>query len=65
MVVIRNFVYDICSCEPDWTTNLFIDEAVSQVQQQVGDKKVLLPNLCDIKYWARFFTFDLDFFTWL
>ena len=42
MVVIRNFVYDICSCEPDWTTNLFIDEAVSQVQQQVGDKKVLL-----------------------
>ena len=42
MVVIRNFVYHICSCEPDWTTNLFIDEAVSQVQQQVGDKKVLL-----------------------
>ena len=42
MVVIRNFVYDICSCEPDWTTSLFIDEAVSQIQQQVGDKKVLL-----------------------
>ena len=42
MVLIRNFVYHICSCEPDWTTNLFIDEAVTQVQQQVGDKKVLL-----------------------
>jgi len=42
MVVLRNFVYHICSCEPDWTTNLFIDEAVTQVQQQVGDKKVLL-----------------------
>jgi len=42
MVLIRNFVYHICFCEPDWTTNLFIDEAVSQVQKQVGDKKVLL-----------------------
>ncbi len=42
MVLIRNFVYHICSCEPDWTTTSFIDEAVSQVQQQVGDKKVLL-----------------------
>jgi len=42
MVLIRNFVYHICSCDPDWTTTLFIDEAVKQVQQQVGDKKVLL-----------------------
>jgi len=42
MVLIRNFVYHICSCEADWTTNLFIDEAVTQVRQQVGDKKVLL-----------------------
>ncbi|WP_269623958.1 glutamine-hydrolyzing GMP synthase [Prochlorococcus marinus] len=42
MIIIRNFVYHICSCEPDWTTNLFIDEAIAQVQQQVGDKKVLL-----------------------
>ncbi len=42
MVLIRNFVYHICACEPDWTTNLFIDEAVTQVREQVGDKKVLL-----------------------
>ena len=42
MVLIRNFVYRICACEPDWTTNLFIEEAVSQVRKQVGDKKVLL-----------------------
>ena len=34
MVLIRNFVYNICACEPDWTTNLFIDEAVSQVQNR-------------------------------
>ena len=42
MTLIKNFVYRICSCEPDWTTNTFIEEAVKQVQQQVGDKKVLL-----------------------
>ncbi len=42
MVLIRNFVYNICLCQPDWTTNTFIDEAISHVQRQVGDKKVLL-----------------------
>ncbi len=42
MSLIRNFVYDICKCEPNWTTNTFIDEAISQVQNQVGDKRVLL-----------------------
>ncbi len=42
MVLIRNFVYHICGCEPDWTTNTFIDEAITQVRSQVGDKRVLL-----------------------
>tara|TARA_Y100001968_G_scaffold332163_1_gene389322 strand:+ start:883 stop:2469 length:1587 start_codon:yes stop_codon:yes gene_type:complete len=42
MILIRNFIYHICSCEPDWTTNTFIEEAVSQIQKQVGEKKVLL-----------------------
>ena len=42
MSVIRNFVYHICGCEPDWTTIAFIEEAVSQVRSQVGDKRVLL-----------------------
>tara|TARA_Y100001968_G_scaffold223841_1_gene206481 strand:- start:33 stop:1619 length:1587 start_codon:yes stop_codon:yes gene_type:complete len=42
MVMLRNFIYNICSCEPDWTTNTFIDEAISQVKKQVGGKSVLL-----------------------
>ena len=42
MALIRNFVYHICVCEPDWTTAAFIDEAVAQVREQVGEKKVLL-----------------------
>ncbi len=42
MVMIRNFVYHICGCEPDWTTAAFIDEAIADVRAQVGSKRVLL-----------------------
>ncbi len=42
MVMIRNFVYHICGCLPDWTTAAFIDEATADVRNQVGTKRVLL-----------------------
>ncbi len=42
MVMIRNFVHNICLCSPDWTTNTFIDEAISDVKRKVGNKRVLL-----------------------
>ncbi|WP_370455641.1 glutamine-hydrolyzing GMP synthase [Synechococcus sp. RSCCF101] len=42
MALIRNFVYHICECQPDWTTDAFIEEALAQVRRQVGDKRVLL-----------------------
>jgi GMP synthase (glutamine-hydrolysing) len=42
MVMLRNFVYHICGCIPDWTTAAFIDEAIGEVRAQVGEKKVLL-----------------------
>ena len=42
MALIRNFVYRICGCNPDWNTSTFIEEAVTQVRRQVGDKRVLL-----------------------
>ena len=42
MALIRNFVYHVCACEPDWTTEAFIDEAIEAVRQQVGKKRVLL-----------------------
>ncbi len=42
MIMIRNFVYNICCCQPNWTTSAFIDEAIANVRSQVGDKKVLL-----------------------
>lgn len=42
MALLRNFVYHICGCLPDWTTDVFIDEAIASVRAQVGDKRVLL-----------------------
>ena len=42
MVLIRNFVYHVCGCEPDWTTDVFIDEAIAKVREQVGERRVLL-----------------------
>jgi GMP synthase (glutamine-hydrolysing) len=42
MMMIRNFVYHICGCTPDWTTAAFIDEAINEVRAQVGEKRVLL-----------------------
>ncbi|MEC7382915.1 MAG: glutamine-hydrolyzing GMP synthase, partial [Cyanobacteriota bacterium] len=42
IALIRNFVYHICGCEPNWTTTAFIEESIAQVQAQVGQKRVLL-----------------------
>ena len=40
--LIRNFVYHICGCQPTWTTEAFVEEAIQNVRARVGDKKVLL-----------------------
>ena len=42
MNVIRNFVYKICNCNADWTTDTFLEETIPKIQEQVGKKKVLL-----------------------
>ncbi len=42
MALIRNFVYHICECEPTWTTEVFVEEAIREVKAKVGDKRVLL-----------------------
>ncbi len=40
--LIRNFVYHICGCQPTWTTEAFIEEAIREVRARVGDRRVLL-----------------------
>jgi GMP synthase (glutamine-hydrolysing) len=40
--MIRNFVYHVCQCQPTWTTEAFVDQAVREVRARVGEKRVLL-----------------------
>lgn len=42
MAMLRNFVYHVCNCAPDWTTAAFIEEAIADVRRQVGERRVLL-----------------------
>lgn len=40
--VLRNFVVHICHCSQDWTPNIFIEETVESLRQQLGDDRVVL-----------------------
>jgi GMP synthase (glutamine-hydrolysing) len=39
--MIRNFLFNICGCEGDWSMSTFIDDAIRDIREQVGDRKVL------------------------
>ena len=40
--ILRNFLTRIAGCTPTWSSESFIDAAVQQIRDQVGDGKVLL-----------------------
>lgn len=42
LALLRNFVYHICNCEPTWTTEAFVEEAIREIRAKVGEKRVLL-----------------------
>jgi GMP synthase (glutamine-hydrolysing) len=39
--MMRNFLHDICGIPPEWTPAAFIEETVAQLQEQIGDKRVI------------------------
>ena len=40
--IIRNFVADICKSRQNWTMDKFVDQAIAEVRERAGDKRVLL-----------------------
>ncbi|MDO9262329.1 MAG: glutamine-hydrolyzing GMP synthase, partial [Desulfosalsimonadaceae bacterium] len=40
--MLRNFLFTICGCKPNWTMKTFAKESIEQIRTQVGDKKVIL-----------------------
>ena len=39
--VLRNFIFGICDCQPDWTMHSFIETTVSAIRELVGARKVI------------------------
>jgi GMP synthase (glutamine-hydrolysing) len=39
--VLRNFLFNICGCEGNWTPTNFIAESVQRIREQVGEKRVV------------------------
>mgnify|MGYP006277579701 CR=1 FL=1 len=42
IAILRNFLFDVCGCLGDWSTEQFAEAAQKKVLQEVGDGKVLL-----------------------
>lgn len=40
--IYRAFVFDICGCKGGWNAGTFVDQAISEVREQVGDGRVLM-----------------------
>jgi GMP synthase (glutamine-hydrolysing) len=40
--LISNFVHTICGCGKDWTMRNYVQQAVEEIRQQVGNEKVIL-----------------------
>lgn len=42
MVLLKNFVVDICGCRQDWTPDSFIESSIQQLREKLGNDKVVL-----------------------
>lgn len=40
--IIRNFLVHICGIHQDWTPAAFVQETITRIKEQVGDKKVVM-----------------------
>ncbi|MEK4508747.1 glutamine-hydrolyzing GMP synthase [Paenibacillus anaericanus] len=39
--IISNFLFEVCGCKGDWSMETFIEDAIQDIRNKVGDKKVL------------------------
>ena len=40
--MLKNFLFDICGCKPNWTMKTFAKDAIATIRESVGDKQVIL-----------------------
>ena len=41
MDMIKNFVFNVCKVEPNWSMETFIEDKIAEIKETVGSKKVL------------------------
>nr|WP_255351338.1 glutamine-hydrolyzing GMP synthase [Caloranaerobacter sp. TR13] len=39
--IIKNFIYNICECKPNWTMEDFISQSIREIKEKIGDKKAI------------------------
>ena len=39
--ILKNFIFNICGCQGNWTMGNFISDSLERIRQQVGDGKVI------------------------
>lgn len=39
--ILRNFLFEVCGANPDWTPAAFIDQTVAELKEQIGEGKVV------------------------
>ena len=42
LLVLKHFIYQICKCEGNWTTENIIDQMIEKIRSDVGDSSVVL-----------------------
>jgi len=40
--MLRNFLFEVCGCEPNWRMTDFVERAVQEIRQTVGDAKAII-----------------------
>jgi len=40
--MLRNFVFEVCGCRPEWTMEDFVDKAIEEIRAAVGESKAVL-----------------------
>ncbi|WP_408956607.1 glutamine-hydrolyzing GMP synthase [Natroniella sp. ANB-PHB2] len=43
--IIKNFLYQVCECEGDWTTANFIEQTVEEIRERVGENEQVICGL--------------------
>ncbi len=41
ILVIKNFLYNICNCSGDWTMSSFVEDSIKTLKEKIGNKKAL------------------------